>query len=135
MQLLKVEDPRDSLMKASRYELCQVAQAHGVSEIKYESELGLEDMVKILRNKGISSITIPDRPLGLYKPVVLGLDGPPLSQKTEPVVQEKPAAVDIPIEQMGMRELRSACKARGIKMERTDNLDKLRAKLRGENAA
>lgn len=125
--LHKAEDPRDTLSKASRYELCQVAQAHGIKEISYSAELGLEDMVKILRNNGVTDIKIPDRPLGLYKPVILGLDGPPLATVEEPA-PEQPAT---PVAQMSMGELRSECKRRGIKMARTDNLHSLREKLGG----
>jgi hypothetical protein len=123
--LHKAEDPRDTLSKASRYELCQVAAAHGIREVNYSAELTLEEMVKILRNKGINDIKIPDRPLGLYKPVVLGLDGPPLATVEEPE-PEKPAT---PVAQMSMGELRSECKRRGIKMARTDNIHSLREKL------
>lgn len=125
--LHKAEDPRDTLSKASRYELCQVAAAHGIREVNYSAELTLEEMVKILRNKGVTDIKIPDRPLGLYKPVVLGLDGPPLATMEEPA----PEQPETPVAQMGIRELRSECKRRGIKMARTDNLHSLREKLGG----
>ena len=39
------------------------------------------------------------------------------------------------VEQMNITELRKACKAKGIKISRTDNMVALKAKLNGENPA
>lgn len=130
MQLLKIEDPRDPLGKASRFELCQLAKAHGIAEITYGCGLQLPDMVKILHEKGVHSINIPDRPLGVYKPVVLNADDV-APQQPAPVAQPEPK----PVSEMNMTEMRKECKRRGIKMERTDNLHTLRAKLLEQNAS
>lgn len=129
MQLLKIEDPRDPLNKASRYELCQLAKAYGIAEITYGSALQLPDMVKILHERGIHDIKIPERPLGVYTPVVLNADE---VEKTAP----QPAAaadpvIETPVSDMNMTEMRKECKRRGIKMARTDNLSTLREKLGG----
>lgn len=132
MQLLKSEDPRDSLMKASRYELCQLAHAHGISDVCYEKDMTLEEIVSTLRKNGINEIKIPDRPLGIYKPVLLGADGPPIEPKQVFVEAVKEVTKSVP--EMNMTELRKECKRRGIKMIRTDNLETLRMKL-GQNAA
>lgn len=127
MQVLRIEDPRSGLERASRYELCQLAAANGITEITYECGLDLKSIIEILRSKGVHSIKVPDRPLGIYKPVLLGLEDQP---RTEPVKSE-PVKMDKPVKQMSMTELRSECKRRGIKMARTDNMNTLREKLRG----
>lgn len=128
--LKSLVDPRDILTKASRYELCAFAQANGVIEIDYGSDMTLEEMIAILRNRGLTNITLPERPLGVYKPVVLGLN----QQIAEKPAPAAPAVPEKPLNKMDMNELRAACKARGIKMERTDNMRSLREKL-GQNAA
>ena len=46
-----------------------------------------------------------------------------------------PEPKKIPIDSMKMTELRKACKAAGIKMQRTDKMLDLRAKLHGENTS
>lgn len=128
MQLLRIDDPRDPLLKASRYELCELAKAHGISEIGYGKEMTLPEMVDILKKNGVHDIKIPDRPLGVYTPVILNKDAAPPA----PVVrqQEPPKPViDKPVSEMSMNELRSECKNRGIKMDRRDNLNTLREKL------
>lgn len=126
MQILRNEDPRDSLQKASRYELCQVAKSHGISEITYGCGLKLDQMVEILRERGITSITIPERPLGVYKPVVYDAD-----TVSSPGAKIAPVEKAAPVPDMSIKELRSECKRRGIKMARTDNLVTLREKLSG----
>lgn len=135
MQILKIDDPRDPLSKASRYELCQLAKAHGITEIGYGKDgQTLPEMVKILHDRGIHTITMPDRPLGIYKPVVLNADDvAPVSSQPAPAVPvvEAPSAIDKPVSEMNMTEMRKECKRRGIKMDRTDNLKTLRDKLSG----
>lgn len=119
--LNRIEDNRDNLSKASRFELCQLAEARGISEVHYGATLTLEEMVNILRGKGVHDIKIPDRPLGIYQPLVLGeIEAPKI---------EAVKAPEKPVGDMNIVELRSACKARGIKMARTDTTETLRAKL------
>lgn len=130
MILNKIEDPRDNLEKARRPELFAFAQANRVPEIVTE-DMPAVVMRTILRNKGLSRISIPRRPLGL-----------PVQAQMEPgqKVQEVDAAADLarqwqaeskPVSEMGITDLRKACKERGIKMERRDNMQTLRAKLNG----
>lgn len=128
MQILKIEDPRDNLSKASRYELCQLAKAHGVAEISYGCSLQLPEIVELLHKRGIHDIKIPDRPLGVYAPVVINAENvetPALIDHPQP----EPAAK--PVSEMNMTEMRKEAKRRGIKMARTDNLRTLRTKLSG----
>lgn len=126
MILNRIEDPRDNLHKASRFELCAIAKHHGISEIRYNKDgQTLDDMIKILRDNGVRDIKIPERPLGVYKPVILNADDVVPKQST-PVVSN---TVEKPVSAMTIIELRSECKRRGIKMARTDNMDSLRAKL------
>jgi|SRR5581483_2814129 len=131
MILNRIEDPRDNLHKASRYELCTIAKYHGITDIGYGKDgQTLDDIIKILRNNGIHDIKIPERPLGVYNPVLLN---------AEDVVPNKEVFHSIPgtettislkqISDMTIVELRSECKRRGIKMARTDNMESLRAKL------
>ena len=121
--LNRIEDPRDNLSKASRFELCQIAERLGIEEVHYSAALTLEEMVAVLRSKNVHDIKLPDRPLGIYKPVVLNAEEPSEVKKPEPPKAEKP------VSGMSIIELRSACKVRGIKMARTDTAETLRAKL------
>ncbi len=126
--VFRQEDPRDNLGKATRYELCQAAKHHGITEFNYGTDdITLEDMIAILRRHGIRDITIPNRILGDYRPTVINAE----SVKSEKVVAAEPAKA---ASDMSMTELRSECKKRGIKMARTDNMTTLREKLE-QNAA
>lgn len=131
------EDPRGNLEKASRYELAQLAKKLGFTDITYDTPQPLQ--VKLLRQRGITDIDIPERVLGDIRPLVYNTDQvqPVKAQKTE----AKSMTADELLEQeyrqqqpktpaeMSMTELRSECKRRGIKMARTDNLKTLREKL------
>lgn len=135
--LTRIDDPRDTLERASRDELFFFAQSRGVSEIEQNMPAIL--MRKILRQKGLYAINIPNRPLGA-NPGVLAPDPQeqiPQMNADEALEeqwrQSKTEAKDV--SKMGMGELRSECKRRGIKMARTDNLASLRAKLSGETTA
>lgn len=130
MILNRIEDPRDNLHKASRYELCVIAKHHGIADIGYGKDgQTLEDMIKILRDNGVRDIKIPERPLGVYKPVILNADDlipPSAAHKHETVAKDD---VSKSSSEMSITELRMECKKRGIKMARTDNMESLRAKL------
>ena len=140
------EDQRGSLEKASRYELAQLAKKLGFTDITYDTPQPLQ--VKMLRSRGVMEIDIPERILGDTRPIGYNTD----PGKTAPAKQTEAKSmtaeelleqeylqsapqVDKPASQMTMTELRSACKRRGIKMARTDNLNTLREKLSGQNAA
>lgn len=130
MQILKVEDPRDPLRKASRYELCQLAKMHGIKEISYGCDMQLPQMIEMLHERGIHTITIPERPLGVQKNTIYNADD---------IIAKVPDKVPAPAEpiaeksvsDMNMTEMRKECKRRGIPMVRTDNLKTLREKLGG----
>lgn len=134
-RLLRVDDPRDNLEKARLGELEKFARANNV-----EFKQGLPAMVlrKILRSKGLVTIAIPPRVLGQYQP------NPGEAITSAPITSgqgiETDAAADLakqhaaqekPVDQMTITELRQACKKRGIKMARTDNMAALRTKLEG----
>lgn len=140
MNLLSITDPRDNLEKANRDELERFAREKGVTEIKYEMPAIL--MRKILRSKGLVKIDVPPRPLGFYEGGRnYGGEAVSDSQLTSNAQihaddaleqgwkqeQEKVKTTD----EMGIRELRSECKRRGIKMSRRDNMQALRDKLSG----
>lgn len=115
MLLNKIEDPRDNLSKASRFELCRLAEERGIKEVHYSADMTLEQMAELLRSKNVHDIALPDRPLGVYKPVVINADAAPKPEKS--------------VSDMTIIELRSACKARGIKIARKDTMETLRSKL------
>lgn len=136
------EDPRSNLEKASRYELAQLAKKLGFDDITYDTPQPLQ--VKKLRERGVTDINIPERILGDSRPLVYNTDkvekapAKPTEARSmtaeELLEQEFNADRPKTPAQMGMTELRSECKRRGIKMARTDNLRTLREKLE-QNAA
>lgn len=142
MQLLSITDPRDNLEKANRDELEKFAKEKGVEEIKEGMPAIL--MRRILRSRGLVSVTVPNRPLGFYEggksyggeaitdTQINSVNADDALEQGWKKEQEKPVSTP---KEMGIRELRSECKRRGIKMARTDNMDTLRAKLNGEQAA
>lgn len=133
----KAEDPRDNLEKAGKYEIWQFAKANGVLEITYETPSILAR--KILRAKGLVNIRVADRPIGSDLPTVYNSDAPAISSVTIKSSETREINADDLLmaeyqqqkspRSMTMTELRTACKSRGIKMARTDNLRTLREKL------
>ena len=139
MQLLSIIDPRDNLSKATRFELVDFAKKNGIQLDEGPPKIVSE---KILRDRGFVNIQIPDRPLGLYvggevhstnEPIVHGS----LQNADDLLVQEyeHQKKEDADVSKMSIGRLRAACKAKGIKMERTDNMQTLRAKLGQQNPA
>jgi hypothetical protein len=144
-----VTDPRDNLDKARRPEIYKFAQENGVKEITPEwpaSGMRLE-----LRKRGLTNIKIPHRIFGTPdNRTMLNSNGAPMpvSAQTQGPV-EVDAAADLmrqvasgAYEQpppdysaMTRAELAKTCKARGIKMARTDKKEILMEKLRGQVAA
>jgi len=138
MILDRVDDPRDLLGKATRYELARFAKEKGVPGITEETPADVSR--KILRSRGLTDIKIPNRQLGSYDNVV----PPAVTSAGEPASENAIDAVDLltaeyeqkkDISQMSMNELRAECRARGVKMERRDNVQSLREKLSGKDAA
>lgn len=147
LTLHRIDDPRDALAKATRGELVKFAKANGLYPEVVNGDMPAILIRKRLRERGLTRIKIPDRPLGQpVRPVAMGdggavetpnaveadaeadLERQWAQQAVKPA--EKPA-ITVPT----MKDLRAACKARGIKVERTDNMESLRAKLHGQDAA
>ena len=150
-QLNKIIDPRDPLSKARRMELFRFAQDNGISDI--QETMPADMMRDILRSRNVTSISVPDRPLGSAQQTFTT----PTSHKTtggviqpaQEVIPVVSASVDVarqwlaqqsqpqppqptkPNSELSIIELRQACKARGIKIARTDKMTTLRAKLDG----
>lgn len=140
MILDRIEDPRDALDKARRIELFRFARAHGLKDVVETMPAIL--MRRILRERGLTNIKIPPRPLGAMNqanPLPPNIPG-----GVEKVVEmdaeadlmrqyeaTKTAPPSKPIRMMDINELRRECQRRGIKMGRRDNLLTLREKLSG----
>jgi hypothetical protein len=134
MQILRTDDPRSPLDKARRQEHVKFANDHGLEDVTE----AMPAMVirKILREKGLVNIKVPDRQLGSFvQPESV------TEQATEQNVNTVDAEADLArqfAEQakpdyaaMSINELRAECRKNGIKIERRDNLNSLRAKLNG----
>ena len=140
MRLNLILDPRtDPLERARLGELQNFAKESGV---QFDPSYGAPVIRELLRRAGKTDIKPPERPLGaIYQPRVT-----PTSHKVEsapaPKQEEIPTvnALDNllqqqmvrPTDQMNITELRQACKAKGIKLARTDNMATLKAKLDGQ---
>lgn len=144
MQLNRIDDPRDNLQKARRRELVEYAQTKGQKDIT--EQMDAEDIRKLLRQRGLSRIPIRPKPLGAAgrhatAPILGSQPNPaPAQPQINPAdlqafrewqAQREQAPAAVPVEKMGITELRKECKARGIAMVRTDNMQSLRAKLNG----
>ena len=131
-QLTRIDDPRDNLEKMTRDELFHYAKENGVAldpnmpAIDYTSHPA-PNMVTILRAKGLRGVDMSRRFLGFNQ----NRSEPVRHDPTPPVPNEitsKPATEPA---HMSIRELRQECTRRGVKMERTDNIARLREKLSG----
>lgn len=145
MELQKLDDPRDRLGKATRWELIQFARQNNVAEIDPEMPAML--MRDILRRKGITNIQIPNRLLGSRN---YWGRGAPVAQETKNGAatdavadlarqwqEQKKTPVAFKKSGNQITDLRRECKARGIKISRRDTIKILKEKLaaHGENAA
>ena len=138
MRLNRIDDPRSNLQRARRYELFKFARANGVREIT--EDMPADIMREILRNKRLTNIRPSAKPLGAIGANSAGgqPDNTPAPQinATEDLMRQymaskAPPPADAPrkFSEMTIGELRVECKRLGVKMERTDNMAKLRAKL------
>ena len=136
MQLLTTEDPRDNLQKATRWELVEFAKANGID---LDENTPAIVSAKILRDRGLTNIKIPDRPLGLYvgtkhEAMVdhsVSVPGEVTINAEDDLVRqyEQQQKAKAEVSKMTIGQLRVACKERGIKMSRRDNMQTLREKL------
>jgi hypothetical protein len=154
MLLNKVEDHRDCLEKATRWELFQFASERGVTEIDQKMPAIL--MRQILRARNVTNIEtqfpfLTRRTIGQQRGVnATNPQNNPNAKVAEidatqelmrqwrneqardvqpPIVEQAKRAVN------PMAELRAECKRRGIKITRTSKMEDLRAKIDGENSA
>jgi hypothetical protein len=149
--LTKIEDPRDSLGKATRDELWDFAKVKGaipdmvsyLSKFEWTSDQGFrqrtipfvasqatatkEEMENYLRNRGMVNVPVAIRCMG--RPTGQFVEGNTLMDQPSPVPVAEPAEATS-VDKMSIQELRQECRSRGIKMARTDNIAKLRDKLR-----
>ena len=136
MQLLTIQDPRTPLERARRPELVAFARSHGLLDINENMPAIL--IRKKLRERGLTNINVPDRPLGI-------IHGNPTDHPTDDAanVIDHEAALEHEYERqkpvhlggMTRAQLAKECKQRGIKMSRTDSKEKLMERLNGEQNA
>ena len=152
MQLLNIIDPRDNLEKAKRRELLDFAHAHGLNHLT--SEMPAILIRKQLRAHGLTNIKVPSRPLGKVETSgsltadqavsdenIVSIDAAddlarqyglePIEEKPieEPKAKPMPKNTNIITEHANLKK---ECKARGIKIARTDTREMLKAKLGGK---
>jgi hypothetical protein len=141
MRLSQIIDPRGPLEKARLSELQAFAKEEGVA---YDPWMGAQVIRELLKAAGKTNISPPPRALGFSQPNPS--PGSHRSNQTQPVPEKAGPDVDWakelvrqqanqapPVERkMSITELRQACKAKGIKIARTDNTAALKAKLDGE---
>lgn len=146
--LKSIDDPRDALSKARRYELAQFAEANGVKEI--DPNMPAELMRSILRQKGLTRIKIPNRVLGqVNQPnadavasgvAPKGVEADAVADLARQYAQQKgEALMDLkPVNEMTFNELHAECRDKNLKRDRGMNTEQLRELVRtgrGENAA
>lgn len=154
--LKDIDDPRDALSKARRYELAKFAEANGVKEI--DPNMPAELMRRILRQKGLTRIKIPPRilgqpnqphansvgveagvqPRGIEADAVADLARQYAQQRTGGALLDEKSSTDKPVNDMTFNELHAECRAKSLKRDRGMNTEQLRELVRqgrGENAA
>lgn len=102
MQILKVQDPRDTLEKARRPELVKFAEQHRVAEIDPAMPATL--MRKILRSKGLTSITIPNRQLGQISGTRINTKSPVKEAQAASGSNEPPKVVEVDADEDLLRQ-------------------------------
>lgn len=131
--LNRIEDPRDNLAKCTRDEIWDYARFKG-ADIYFPqgADTPRDDMIQILRNKGHIDI--------IYTPRVIGMPPTPSPYtRKEPlpaVKREEPRHESVfDLATATRAEMAKECKRRGIKMARTDTMEKLRERLSVQDAA
>jgi hypothetical protein len=138
LQLTKIYDPRDELDKANRDELFQFAQSRGIQEIDEKMFMGANAAImmrKVMRQKGIINIKIPPRQLGMPQGAIAAepsgetITAEEMAERDYTAQRAAPVVPAATVEKMSIQEMRKECTKRGIHMDRTDNIAKLREKL------
>src|SRR5262245_14880558 len=136
MKLDRIDDPRDSLDKAHRLELVRFANANGMKEINENMPAIL--IRRELRKKGLTNIRIPKRPLGAQNPppaensenvVQASADDDLARQYSQPQPSHRRYRRLVERPKLEINILRDKCKSLGIKMERRDGTNSLKAKI------
>lgn len=148
MILNKIDDPRDNLAKATRYAVWQFAKANGIN---FPEDAPADVVRAALRQRGLRNIPV-------NRPALGAQNGPAGGQAIVPDAQgvEVDATADLaaqwerdrkrdletgktkrPERHNPMNELRARAKELGIKVDRRDNVNTLRAKVEahGKDAA
>lgn len=143
MQPGRIEDPRDNLEKATRWELYDFAKAVGINEVKEPMPALLA--VQILRAAGKTNIPINPPPLGSI--AVLGKDLmsshvaadatvdalADLKRQYEQQLANPDPVPSGPIDPNNFNEVRSELKRRGVKLSRKDTKEVILEKWRALN--
>jgi hypothetical protein len=155
LTLKSIDDPRDVLSRMRRWELVQYARQHKVSEVSPEMPGPL--IASILRSKGLTGrdAPIPPRPLGQQNQPharrLYNRDGSPKVHKAPtnqvPASSEINADADLmrqwqeqqrreqqPRSETPINALRAECKRLGIKLDRRDNMQTMKAKIEASKA-
>lgn len=155
MILNKIDDPRDNLERARQAELVRFAQSHGLKHITDQVPAIL--IRAELRQRGLTNIRIPPRPLGATNqpnPIAPGPGAKIVEVNAaadlarqfaqqqarppdpHPIKPERPKRL-VERPKSEINRLRDQCKALGIKMDRRDRMPDLKAKIEahGKNAA
>lgn len=147
-------DPRDQWAKARRIEVFRYATELGHTKDDYIQEQMPKDMmVKRLKARNVPPPSVPPRPIGAHISARSGDTSPdshhynaakPATSESVSVdaadILERDWKPDLPtadapttdLAKMSIGELRQACKTRGIKLARTDNMVSMREKLNGQ---
>lgn len=125
--------------------MARFAKANGISEYVYPNgrrepieEAPAVIIRKVLMERGLTRIPIPNRSIGTMpgarEPVNVNevsadsdLERQFMSAPPPPPVEAAPKSLS----EMGINELRAQMRARGLKMERGETMESLRAKLNG----
>lgn len=160
LTLKSIDDPRDVLSRMRRWELVQYARRHNVTEINPDMPGPL--IASILRSKGLTGrdAPVPPRPLGKQNQPharrLYNADGSPKVHQARPQAQEAVGEVNAeadlmrqwqeqqqraqqpaPRAESPINALRAECKRLGIKLDRRDNMQTMKAKIEahGQNPA
>lgn len=133
LQLSRIDDPRDALAKAKRYELYTFAKANGLNVTEQMPAILIRQK---LREAGKTNIRVPKRTLG---EIEFKDNAPPVDSESRDVDAEADLArqfqaaptTEPDIKQMSRAELAKLCKQRGVKFERTAKKEKLMELLGG----
>lgn len=128
-----MDDPRDSLERATRWELYDYAKRMGCEEVKEPMPHMLA--AQILRAKGHRNIHTNAPPLG--SGAILGSSPRIDADKTVDAMadlkrQYEEQQASFSPEGKNFNEIRSELKRRGVKLSRRDTLEVLKKKLNGQ---